>query len=432
MTPAMPAARTRRSWWSADAVVGLLLAVMVGGLYLATITGGPAQVNDTRAASVAAWSLGTRGTAALPEGWPASHNYWGTESRDGRVLVNRFPGVAYWAAPAYALAAVTDDQPEPVHPFLVDPTPARFTAASTAAVAAGVLFVLLRTLVSPPTALAATLVVATGTSLWSVAANAMWPHGPAMLALVGMLLAWRRQHPIAAAACAAVAVLVRPHLLLVVVLLAGWAMWRERARDGVWLAAGGLVGVLGLSAYTWWAFGTPLPVAGYDAPGHLHGLLAQTPWATARELALALGSPTRGLLVASPVLVPGLVAVVSRWRLLPGWTKASAVAGLVYLVVQVRAVGHVGGDGFVAYRVSLEAVALAAPAIVAATVELARRQQGWLVAVAILASVSIGIHAWGAATGGIADTTQQRWEQIDDTVRERYGDAERHQADLDN
>lgn len=432
MTPTIPPARTHRPWWLADAVVGLLLAVMVGGLYLATITGGPAQVNDTRAASVAAWSLGTRGTAALPEAWPASHNYWGIESRDGSVLVNRFPGVAYWAASAYALATVSGDQPTPAHPFLVDPTPARVTAAITAAAVVGALFMLLRTLVSPSAALAATLVVATGTSLWSVAANAMWPHGPAMLALVGMLLAWRRQHPLAAATCAGVAVLVRPHLLLAVVLLAGWAIWRERAQDGAWLAAGGLVGVLGLSAYTWWAFGSPLPVAGYDAPGHLHGLLAQTPWATARELGLALGSPTRGLLVASPVLVPGLVAMVSQWRRLPGWTQASAVAALVHLVVQVRAVGHIGGDGFVAYRISLESVALAAPALVAATMELVRRHHGWLVAVALLSSVSIGIHAWGAATGGIADTTQQRWEQIDVTVREQYGDAQPHQVDLDN
>lgn len=198
------------------------------------------------------------------------------------MLVNRFPGVAYWAAPAYALAGLADDQPTPSHPLLVDPMPARVTAAFTAAAVTGVLFVLLRTLVSAPAALAATVVIAAGTSLWSVAANALW-------------------------------------------------------------------------------------------------------------------------------------------RQLPGWTKASALAAVAYLVVQVRVAGHAGGDGFFAYRVSLESLALAVPALAAATVELARRHRAWSVAVALLAATSIGIHAWGAASGGIAEPTQRRWEQIDGMVREQYG-----------
>lgn len=413
-----------------DTAVGLLLAVAVGVLYLSTITGGPAQVNDTRAASVAAWSLGTRGTVVLPETWPESHNYWGIEGRDGRVLVNRFPGVALWAAPAYALTAVADGRPPPAHPFLVDPAPARISAAVTAAGVVGVLFVLLRRLVSRPAALAGALVVATGTSLWSVAANEMWPHAPAMLALVAMVLAWRHRHSLAAAACAGVAVTVRPQLLVAVALLAGYAIWRERPRDGAWLAVGGVVGVLGVSAYTWWAFDTPLPVAGYDAPGHLHGLLAQAPWETARELGQALASPSRGVLATSPVLVPAVIATVAVRRRLPGWTLASAGVGLAYLVVQVRAAGHTGGQGFFAYRVSLEALALAAPALVAASVELSRRHRGWLVVIALLAAVSIGIHGWGAATGGMAEQTQHRWESIDITVREQYGDLRLGEVDL--
>ena len=251
-----------------------------------------------------------------------------------------------------------------------------------------------------------------------------------MLALVGMLLAWRHRYRLVAAGCAGLAVLVRPHLVVVVALLAAYAIWREDTRDGVWLAAGGLAGLLGSSAYTLWVFGSPLPVAGYDAAGHLEGLWRQTPWATARELGLALTSPSRGLLVASPVLVPGLVALARVWRRLPGWTLASALAGLAYLVVQVRAVGHSGGEDFFAYRVSLETVALAAPALLAAIVEVSRRHRGWLVAVGLLAAASIGVHAWGAVTGGVSESTQRQWEQVDATVREHYGDLRLGEVDL--
>lgn len=71
MTPTVMPPRLHRSRerarGRADITVALLLAVMVAVLYLATITGGPAQVNDTRAASVAAWSLGARGSAVLPD-----------------------------------------------------------------------------------------------------------------------------------------------------------------------------------------------------------------------------------------------------------------------------------------------------------------------------------------------------------------------------
>lgn len=413
-----------------DLAVVALLVVVLGGLYLATASRGPAQVNDTRAASVAAWSLGTRGTAVLPAGWPASRNYWGVETAEDRVLVGRFPGVAYWAAPAYAAAAIVGDEPPPAHPLLVDPGPAATTAALTAAAVAGVVYALLRTVTSRRVAVGATLVIATGTSLWSVAADAMWPHGPAMLALAGALLAWRRSHPALVAVCAAIAVLARPPVVVILCILAVYAWWRARPRDGWAFAAGAAAGLAALSAYSAWAFGTALPVAGYDAVSHLDGLAIHGPWQTARELGLAFVSRSRGLLVASPVVLPAMVAVVVAWRRLPGWTRAGAVAGLVLLVLQVRAVGHRGGADLAAYRVSLEALVVATPALVLATVEVARDRRWVQVLVGILAAASIAFHAHGAVTGGIAPQHVRAWERIDVTVRAQYGNARLGEVDL--
>lgn len=412
----VPARSTR--WCGTDTLMAAGLGVLLALLFIATANTGPAQVNDTRAASIGAWSLGTRGTVLLPEEWPESRNYWGVEGRQGRVMVNRFPGVAYWASPAYAVAALIDDEDPPAHPFLVSPVPAAVTAALTAAAVAVALFVLLRGVASRTVAGAGTLTVATGTSLWSVAADAMWPHGPAMLALAGMLVAWRRSHPVLAAVCAAVAVLVRPHLIVAVLVLALFCWRRERTRDGLVLAGGALVGVALLSDYSARVFGTPLPIAGYDAPGHLGGLLQHTPWQTIRELGLALTSPSHGLLVYSPVLIAAMLALAVSWRRVPAWTLASAGAGLLYLLVQVRAVGHSGGADFFAYRISLEPLILAAPALAVATAETVQRQRWRVTGIAALAAVSIGIHGYGAVVGGIDDDTTRAWHSIHTAVRD--------------
>lgn len=397
------------AWSRRDWVVVVLLWSVLAALYVATASFGPAQTNDTRAATVGAWSFGTRGSPVLPQAWPPSANYWGAEGRHDRVLVNRFPGVAYWAAPAYAF---TSRGEAPAHPFLVDPVPAAVTAALTAAAVAALMFALLRGEVSRSVALAAAGALATATSLWSVAADAMWPHAPAMLALTAMLLAWRRSRPLVAAWCAVVAVLVRPHLVVVMAVLAVFAWRREARRDAVALATGGLAGVLALSAYSAWAFGTVLPVAGYDPVGHLEGLVSHSVWQTLRDLGLAFVSPSRGLLIASPLLLAAMFALARTWRCLPAWTRTAAVAGMIYLLVQVRAVGYRGGADFFAYRVSLELLVLAAPALTLAIVAASRRHRRLVPVLGVLAAISIGIHGYGAVAGGIPSEKVRQWEDI--------------------
>jgi hypothetical protein len=409
-----------------------LLGVLLLGW---TANTGPAQINDTRAAAYASWSIGTTGTPELPDDWPASRNYWGVETDDGRVYVNRFPGVAYWATPAYAVAAAVSDEPLPSHPFLIDLRPAAWTAAITVVLAGVVAFALLRHLVGVRAAGLAAGVLVLGTGLWPVAADALWPHGPGALLLLLVLWGWRRGGAVGVAMAASAssgAVLVRPHLVVALVVVGAWVLWREPARRGVGAAvlAGGAAGLLALSVYTWALFGRFAPTAGYDAPAHLAGVVDRGPWRTVVDLGQALGGPPRGLLLFSPVLVVALVAVVLERRALPAWTVVSALAGLLYLVVQVRAVGPLGGRDFFGPRTALEPLVLAVPLLAVASSRLAARSRVGLAALAVGALVSVGINGYGAVFRSIAPHQVERWEAIDESVRRDFGHLELGDVDL--
>jgi hypothetical protein len=396
---------------------------------------GPAQVNDTRAAAYASWSLGTRGTVELPDVWPASRNYWGVETDDGRVYVNRFPGVAYWAAPAYGVAALVDRGPLPAHPFLIDLRPAAWTAALTVALAGVVAHAGLRRLVSPVAAAVGAGLLVFGTGLWPVAADALWPHGPSALLLLTVLWGWRRGGGVgtaAATAGAAGAVLVRPHLVVALVVIAAWMLWREPSRRGLGagIVAGAAGGLLLLSAYTAALFGRFAPTAGYDADIHLAGVVERTPWRTVLDLGQSLAGTPRGLLLFTPVAAVAVVAVVLERRSVPTWTVVSAVGGLLYLVVQVRAVGPLGGRDFFGPRTSLETLVLAAPLLVVATARLTARSRVALVAVGVAGAVSVGINGFGAVARSISAEQVERWETIDATVQREFGHLELGDIDL--
>lgn len=408
------------------AVLGLALVL------IATSNPGPAQVNDTRAAAYASWSLGTQGSTALPEPWPASRNYWGVETPDGRVHVNRFPGVAYWAAPAYAVTDLVGRRPAPAHPFLIDLRPAAWTAAITVALAGLVAFVLLRRQVPSGVAGAAAAVLILGSGLWSVAADALWPHGPAALLLLLTLWGWRTDRWAVVAVAAAGVVTVRPHLVVALAVLAAWSLWREPDRRAAVAAClgGAATGLLLLSTYTWTTFGRFAPTAGYDAGAHLVGIVDRPPWRTVLDLGAALGGHPRGLLSFTPVAAVALVAVVLERRRLPPWTVASACAGLVYLVVQVRAVGPLGGRDFFGPRTSLETLVLAAPLLTVAAYQLARRSRAAVVILVAAAVISVGIHAFGAVARSVSPAQVVRWETIDATVTRDFGDLQLGDVDL--
>lgn len=347
--------------------LGLFLAFAV--VYLATATYTSAQINDTRAAAVTAWSLGQGGGFTLPSTWLDIP--WPAVSVDGEVLTDRFPGTSVLAAPFYALwpGSGTD----PGHAFEISHAPAGVAAAVMTAAAMAVLFLVLDRTTSRRAALLTTGLVALGTSTWAVSADALFTHGPGQLALALGMLGMSHRRWAAGGLAFAVAVVVRPQLGVVAAVVGiGLAVSRRSLRPVVGIGSTSLLGVVALSVYTRHFFGSWLPIAGYN-PGKVTNVAgAADPTRGASWLGdlvdlagawgLTLVHPLRGLFFYSPVLLVLAMAAALAWRSAPDWVRWSAVAGVVALTVQLLAnpTWH-GGDDFFAYRLPLEMVTMAAP-----------------------------------------------------------------------
>jgi hypothetical protein len=161
-------------------------------------------------------------------------------------------------------------------------------------------------------AVAVALIFATCTGAWSLASRALWQHGPAMflLATVLLLLQRARNRPSLcswAAVLCVYAYFTRPTNAPVVLLLFGYAAVQHR--EQLWrmaLASGAtIVAVLALNAVL---FGEALP-------SYYEGGLIDSSRSTPLEgLVGNLVSPSRGILVFSPILLLAGYGVWLRWR----------------------------------------------------------------------------------------------------------------------
>jgi hypothetical protein len=308
---------TARAWGLA------VLLTVVFGLNLRAIGS-----RDTHVTEFVALSLAAEGNANLDE-YPAlvetglARGYL-TRTTGGHVLSN-YPIVpALVAAPAYWIA-VRSGWLDPANPM-----PARveaigkLVASGLTALACAVLFVIVERRVGRP-ALAATLVTALGTPLWSSASQALWSHGPAALALaVGFLLTEDsgRDRPsdrgpgvsFAAGLGFGLAAACRP-LLIFFLLGAVVDAIRRKDRRVVWLAAGAVLTLGAVAAYHALSFGTllggqsALESAVVHQQTHLvDGTFTAVPLA---GLAGILISPSRGVLIFCPIVI---WAAVGAWR----------------------------------------------------------------------------------------------------------------------
>jgi hypothetical protein len=155
------------------------------------------------------------------------------------------------------------------------------------------------------------LVFSFGTAAWSTASRSMWQHGPSMLLLsLAALLALRSKSrpevarwlglPLAAAYA------VRPTNAIPLALFGLWmAVCRRRQLPGF---AAGAAAVLGVFAFVnLKAYGSALP------PYYAAGRLGRTPHFV-EALAGNLVSPSRGLLLFSPVLILAAVGTILKLR----------------------------------------------------------------------------------------------------------------------
>ncbi|MBI2299803.1 MAG: glycosyltransferase family 39 protein, partial [Armatimonadetes bacterium] len=230
-------------------------------------------------------------------------------------VYNRYPlGVSLWAVPFVWVAdkvvgvAWGDDLEAMMK--RVPPVPLEvFPAAFAVALATILLMILVRREASAGTAWLLGMTFAFATPAWSSASRGLWQHGPEVMCLAAALLCLERAEAqprwlAGAGVCLGTAYWMRPLAALVIAVLLVYAVGRH------WLAAVCMVGGLAvaLAPFVWvsWAtFGQPLP------PYYTQHLQPRP------DLGAFLGlwvSPSRGLLVYSPVLLLSFWGMVLRWR----------------------------------------------------------------------------------------------------------------------
>ena len=186
-----------------------------------------------------------------------------------------------------------------------------------------------------------------------------------------------------------VALLVRPLNALIAAATGLYVSWKERDwRPAVKVGVGASLGLVTLIVYNTMVFGEPSLLGGYSAT-FVDNATNLDLVAYARNIALALVSRTRGLLIWSPFLIVLLPGIPTAWRKAPAWVRGGTLGGGVYLLVLLKANRFTGGGGFPAYRYPLEALTAAAPLLFlsySSWVEerpVARRAFFWLVVLSI-------------------------------------------------
>ena len=390
-TPARPV------WFDA-----FLVGVVAFAVFAATAQYHDPLNNDTRAAAIAAWQFAHHGNATLDAFY--GHYAWLFESY-GRYVTNRLPGVIFWATPFYALLGGAN------YPAIY---PGAFAADLATAIATALVFILATRLVSHRTAIVTALLFAFATGTWTVSADQLWTHGPAQAAvLLTVLFALRRQWVLAGIP-AGFAILIRPHLGIVAVVICAFALVRQKTLRPLLIGAGCAVGAVLLLAYNralwheWTIFGgynQPVAASGHKFEALVTGLLGD------------LVSPERGLLVMTPALLLLLPGLRRAWAAASEWVRSATVAGLAYLALQLWGIRFGGGDGFYSYRTTLEFLTLCAPLLVLCWREWTAKTLRRRVAFAALAAISVALHAFGAVInwvpGGINLSPWKTYMPID-------------------
>ncbi len=375
------------------AAAGVFLACWV--VYLATATYTIAQVNDARAITQSAYVLATEGTLALPEPWEGEAD-WEVQGVDGRSYTNRFPLMVFYAAPFHAVANLFSGGERPAHPYLLSYAPSGVAAATAAAAAVTISFLLFRRLAGRPLALAATGALAFATGVWTVSADALWPHALTHLFLALGLLAIADGRDGRSGLAFGVSLLARPHLSIVPAVVGIWRGVQARSLRPVVLV--GVISAMGLAAviaYSRMLFGTWLPIAGYSS--YAVDNLTNLPSANYGErFILFLGDPVRGLFIYMPVLFVLVPFVRRGWKVSPWWVRAAAVSGVAYMTVQLAVNAHHGGAHFFGPRLTIEMTVLAAPLLLR-TYQAYHHGRRWAApAVHVLLAFGVAFHALGA------------------------------------
>lgn len=292
------------------------LAILIGVLVLAVyLNSGNRFSSDSKWTIHTALSLVREGNADLDEyrAFVEQHDEYGAlETFNGHVYTNFPIGPSLLAVPFVAGLDLLARQVWHIDlnayightiPSDIEALIAGLVVALTAVVIYGIARLRLRW----PYALFLTLVFAFGTSAWSTASRALWQHGPSMLwlslTLYVLLLAQRKPFLSQFAALPlALAYVSRPGNNIAVMLLTIYVFWQYRryfVRYLLWAAVVAVPFVL----YNWSIYHALLPP--YFTLYHASSLDSFVTGAIG-----TLFSPSRGLLIFSPVLLLSFAGVI--------------------------------------------------------------------------------------------------------------------------
>ena len=382
-----------------------------------------------------------------PAGSGAQHVTWGQLHSQGKLVlrqpeyylvpsvepgrrgyVNQYgPGAGLTALPLFAVMSLfTEDLAS--HTALLW-YGGKFAAALCVAASVAVVFLALVELVGRTAALVIAVAYGAGTCVWSVASQTLWQSGPNVLflALSAYCLLRIERSAWWAAGCGAAigwAVICRPTsalvalaigvYLLAVTLKRWWGGRAQRAagfipapaqrgdkpRGSLWAyVLGGLPFAVALGAYNTYYLGSPWRFGQTEAAKRLAEAQLGTANAWAGSFVEGfyglLVSPSRGMLVYSPILVFAVWGMFRLWRQ-PRLEKLRplSVAVLLLLLVQAKWFNWHGGWSF-GYRLMVDATPLLAlcAAAVAVTV---RKRKVLLGVFGVALAWSLGVQVIGA------------------------------------
>ncbi|MDT0201186.1 hypothetical protein [Nocardioides sp. AE5] len=354
---------------------------------------------DVASADFAAWQVATAGERTfVGDRWPGLDEHpirhiWIVDNASGDEAIGRSSGVIAASIPAYWLT-----QPDNLVHW-----PANLTAAGLSAVAITLFYLLLLPRLGQKNAMVGAAVLGLTTPVWSVAADGMWPHTLTVLGIIGMAWAADRERWWLVGFFGGVALWGRLHVALICAVL-GIAVALARKSPIIAVKVGAASSaMLALSCvWTRWFYGTWDPTAGYRV-GDFGDYASSNRFDVLNHLGFWL-APDRGLLVWTPIILVLAPSLIRGWRELPDWSRHLLLGGLAYLVLQGAMNRYSGGSSFFPYRLQLETLAAAAPALAFSAVRMTAVTKRMFADVAILqggviAAGAVGLLVMGEVNG---------------------------------
>jgi hypothetical protein len=318
---------------------------------------------------------------------------------------------------------------------------AKLTASLLTAGAVVLIFLALCRIVRPRSALFAAIAIGVGTNYWTVASQTLWGHESVAFGTALALWAWLRDPPTIrpshlamGGAGLALAFASRHQVLLMILVMLGWAAIRVGVRRAVIPAAIVVATVVATAGTNAMWFGTPLGALSRIESVHpdVHGVdgpLSLEPW---RGVAGLLFSPNRGLFVFSPVLLLAL-AGGSRHQGPLAWARRGWLGCAVVLHVAALSFyaiwwgGHTYGP-----RYLLDILVPAAPFLAIGVDRVLALGTGRAVAaVLLIASVAIAAagafvypnERWNTEPADVDRHHDRLWNVTDSQIRRTFGSA---------